>query len=49
MNGQRSLVFQLDGAIIAMAAISASAEGIYQIMWYRHPGKLAAVAAALNA
>lgn len=46
MNGQRSLVFLLDGSILAMATMSASAEGIYQIMWYRHPGKLTAVAAA---
>lgn len=49
MNGERSLVYLLDGAIIALASMSASAEGIYQIMWYRHPGKLAAVAAALKA
>jgi RNA polymerase sigma factor (sigma-70 family) len=48
MNGERSLVFLLDGAIIAMASISASVEGIYQILWYRHPAKLAAVAAALQ-
>lgn len=48
MNGEQSLVFLLDGAILAMASVSASAEGIYQIMWYRHPDKLAAVAAALQ-
>jgi RNA polymerase sigma-70 factor, ECF subfamily len=48
MNGEPSLVFLLDGTIIALAAMSASAEGIYQIMWYRHPSKLAAVAAALH-
>ena len=49
MNGEPSLVFLLDGAIIALAAMSVSAEGIYQILWFRHPGKLAAVAAALKA
>jgi RNA polymerase sigma factor (sigma-70 family) len=48
MNGERSVVFLLDGAIIALASISASAQGIYQILWFRHPGKLAAVAAALK-
>lgn len=48
MNGEPSLVFLLDGSILALASMSMSAEGIYQIMWYRHPGKLAAVAAALK-
>jgi RNA polymerase sigma-70 factor (ECF subfamily) len=48
MNGERSVVFLLDGAIVTMASISASADRIYQILWYRHPGKLAAVAAALR-
>lgn len=48
MNGERHLVLLLDGAIVASASISASAEGIHQILWYRHPGKLAAVAAALK-
>jgi len=48
MNGERSVVFLLDGAIVALAAISASADRIYQILWFRHPGKLGAVAAALQ-
>ena len=48
MNGERAVVFLLDGAIIALATFSASAEGIYQILWHRHPGKLAAVVAALK-
>jgi RNA polymerase sigma-70 factor, ECF subfamily len=48
MNGERSMVFLLDGSIIALASISTSAEGIYQIMWYRHLGKLASVTAALR-
>lgn len=49
MNGEQSLVFLLDAEIIALASISVSAEGIHQILWYRHPGKLTAVAAALKA
>src|SRR5262245_12229204 len=48
MNGERSVVFLLDGAIVALVSLSMSAEGIYQIMWYRHPGKLAAVTAAVK-
>jgi RNA polymerase sigma-70 factor (ECF subfamily) len=48
VNGERSVVFLRDGGIFALASISASAEGIYQILWVRSPAKLASVTAALK-
>jgi RNA polymerase sigma-70 factor (ECF subfamily) len=37
------VLLRRDGALIAVITISASAEGIDQLMWMINPGKLGAV------
>jgi RNA polymerase sigma-70 factor (ECF subfamily) len=48
-NGQTSAVILREGAVIALAAISASAEGIDQILWVMRPSKLSAISLARQA
>jgi RNA polymerase sigma-70 factor (TIGR02957 family) len=43
INGQASVLLLRDGAIVALATIDASAEGIDQILWVMRPSKLAAL------
>jgi RNA polymerase sigma-70 factor (ECF subfamily) len=43
-NGQSSVLISRDGAIVTVATIDASAEGIDQILWMMRPSKLAAIA-----
>jgi RNA polymerase sigma-70 factor (ECF subfamily) len=42
-NGQASVLISRDGAIVALATIDASAQGIDQIIWVMRPSKLAAI------
>jgi RNA polymerase sigma-70 factor (ECF subfamily) len=42
-NGQASVLIWRGGAVAALATISASAEGIDQLLWMMRPSKLAAV------
>jgi len=42
-NGQSSVLIARDGAIVAVATIDASAEGINQILWMMRPSKLTAI------
>jgi RNA polymerase sigma-70 factor (ECF subfamily) len=42
-NGQASVLIRRGGAVIALATIDASAQGIEQILWMMRPSKLAAV------
>jgi RNA polymerase sigma-70 factor (ECF subfamily) len=42
-NGQTAAVLSRDGAAIAVLAVTASAEGIEQLLWMMNPEKLAAV------
>jgi len=44
VNGQPSVLIVRDGAIIALAAVDASPEGIGQIFWVMNPAKLARIA-----
>jgi RNA polymerase sigma-70 factor (ECF subfamily) len=43
-NGQPSVLISRDGAVVTVAMIDASAEGIGQILWMMRPSKLAAIA-----
>src|SRR3954449_3248307 len=43
-NGQSSVLISRDGAIVTVATIDASAQGIDQILWMMRPSKLAAIA-----
>jgi len=43
-NGQSSVLLSRDGAVVTVATIDASAEGIGQILWMMRPSKLAAIA-----
>jgi RNA polymerase sigma-70 factor (TIGR02957 family) len=45
-NGQASVLMSRDGAPVALATVSASAQGIDQIMWIMRPSKLAAISTA---
>ena len=42
-NGQTGAVLSRDGAAVAVLAVTASAEGIEQLLWMMNPEKLAAV------
>lgn len=42
-NGQGSVLLLRDGAVVGLATIDASADGIHQIMWIMRPSKLAAM------
>jgi hypothetical protein len=42
-NGQASVLLSRDAAVVTLATIDASAEGIDQIMWIMRPSKLAAI------
>jgi RNA polymerase sigma-70 factor (TIGR02957 family) len=42
-NGQPSVLISRDGAVLALATIDASAQGIDQILWVMNPAKLAAI------
>jgi RNA polymerase sigma-70 factor (ECF subfamily) len=42
-NGQHAALLRRDGVAFAMVTVTASADGIDQIMWMMNPGKLAAV------
>src|SRR5262249_30516946 len=42
-NGQSSVLIARDGAIVAVATIDASAQGINQILWMMRPSKLTAI------
>jgi len=44
MNGQAAAVLSRDGTVFAVCTISASAEGIDQVLWVFNPDKIAAVA-----
>jgi RNA polymerase sigma-70 factor (TIGR02957 family) len=43
-NGQSSVLISRDGAIVTVATIDASEQGIDQILWMMRPSKLAAIA-----
>ncbi|HXE11587.1 MAG TPA: RNA polymerase sigma-70 factor [Bryobacteraceae bacterium] len=43
-NGQSSVLISRDGAVVTVATIDASAEGIGQILWMMRPSKLNAIA-----
>jgi hypothetical protein len=43
-NGQSSVLISRDGVVVTVATISASAEGIDQILWMMRPSKLTAIA-----
>lgn len=43
-NGQSCMTMSRDGAIVALASIDASEQGIEQIMWFMRPSKLAGIA-----
>jgi RNA polymerase sigma-70 factor, ECF subfamily len=43
-NGQSSVLISRDGAVVTVATIDASAEGIVQILWMMRPSKLTAIA-----
>jgi RNA polymerase sigma-70 factor (TIGR02957 family) len=45
-NGQSSVLISRDGAVVTVATIDASAEGIGQILWMMRPSKLTAIAKA---
>lgn len=42
-NGQSSALFSRDGRVAGLTAISASGDGIHQLLWMMRPSKLAAV------
>jgi RNA polymerase sigma-70 factor (TIGR02957 family) len=42
-NGQSSVLISRDGAVVTVATIDASAEGINQILWMMRPSKLTAI------
>jgi len=42
-NGQACMLMSRDGAVVALATIDASAQGIDQILWVMRPSKLAAI------
>jgi RNA polymerase sigma-70 factor (ECF subfamily) len=48
-NAQASVVILRDGAVVGLVTITASAEGIDQILWMMRPSKLAAISRALLA
>jgi len=48
VNGQSSVLIMRDGAIVALATVEASAEGIGQIMWVMNPAKLVAMTRSLE-
>jgi RNA polymerase sigma-70 factor (ECF subfamily) len=43
-NGQSSVLISRDGAVVTVATIDASAQGIGQILWMMRPSKLTAIA-----
>jgi len=43
-NGQNCMIMSRDGAIVALATIEASEQGIEQILWFMRPSKLAGIA-----
>ncbi len=45
-NGQHAALLRRDGVAFTMVTVTASADGIDQIMWMMNPGKLAAVTPA---
>jgi RNA polymerase sigma-70 factor (TIGR02957 family) len=45
-NGQPCVLVLRDGAVVAMATIEASEQGIEKILWFMRPSKLAAVSRA---
>jgi RNA polymerase sigma factor (sigma-70 family) len=48
-NGQSSVLISRDGAVVTVATIDASAEGIGQILWMMRPSKLTAIAKSYKA
>jgi RNA polymerase sigma-70 factor (ECF subfamily) len=48
-NGQSSVLISRDGAVVTVATIDASAEGIGQILWMMRPSKLTAIAKSYDA
>ncbi|MBP2324963.1 RNA polymerase sigma-70 factor (ECF subfamily) [Kibdelosporangium banguiense] len=42
-NGQASVVLRRDGAVLAVVSVSATTEGIDQVLWMFNPEKIAAV------
>jgi RNA polymerase sigma-70 factor (ECF subfamily) len=46
-NAQASVVILRDGAVVGLVTITASAQGIDQILWVMRPSKLAAISRAL--
>jgi RNA polymerase sigma-70 factor (ECF subfamily) len=45
-NGQPSVLISRDGAVVTLAAIDASAQGIERILWMMRPSKLTAISRA---
>ena len=43
INGQQAVSLELDGAVMAVATVTAAADGIDQIMWIMNPQKLAGI------
>lgn len=48
-NAQASVVILRDGAVVGLVTITASVQGIDQIMWVMRPSKLAAISFSLLA
>src|SRR5436305_11478835 len=48
-NGQSSVLISRDGAVVTVATIDASAEGINQILWMMRPSKLTAISKSYQA
>lgn len=48
-NGQACVLIRRDDAAVALATVSASADGIHQLMWMLRPSKLAALSHLLPA
>lgn len=46
-NGQASVLISRDGAVGALTTLSASTQGIDQLMWMMRPSKLAALSRSL--
>jgi Sigma-70, region 4 len=42
-NGQAAVLISRDGAVVALATVNASAQGIEEILWMMRPSKLAAI------
>ena len=47
-NGQAAVLISRDGAVVALATINASAQGIEEVLWMMRPSKLAAISSPVS-